>query len=206
MSAIVIIDYGMGNLRSVEKAVQALGYDAEISSDPQRIAEAPVLILPGVGAFRDAISALEESGIRDVLIRKARNGCPVLGICLGLQLLFSSSCEGGQYQGLDLIPGDIVRLETDFKIPHMGWNEITYDPGCPLFRGFKEKAFVYFVHSYAIPADNPSVTATCNYGMSFGAAVRSGNVFATQFHPEKSGKTGLRILNNFIEWSFEHVV
>ena len=194
---IAILDYGMGNLRSVQKALQYLGADARIVSDPAEADGASRLVLPGVGAFRDAAERLRASGLDEALLRAARAGKPVLGICLGMQLMFAQSEENGVYEGLGLFPGKITRLEAPgMKIPHMGWNTIQ-TRACPLWEAGEEKC-VYFVHSYcAAEISEDWTAAVCEYGMPFSAAVCHGNVMATQFHPEKSGAAGLEMLRRF---------
>ena len=194
---IAILDYGMGNLRSVQKALQYLGADARIVSDPAEADGASRLVLPGVGAFRDAAERLRASGLDEALLRAARAGKPVLGICLGMQLMFAQSEENGVYEGLGLFPGKITRLEAPgMKIPHMGWNTIQ-TRACPLWEAGEEKC-VYFVHSYcAAEVSEDWTAAVCEYGMPFSAAVCRGNVMATQFHPEKSGAAGLEMLHRF---------
>lgn len=199
---VAIIDYDAGNIRSVEKAVEFLGHDAVVTADKDEILSADHVILPGVGAFGDCMDHLADRHLGDV-IREARNRqLPFLGICLGLQLLFSDSEESPGAEGLDLLRGHIVRFpeEDGLKVPHMGWNSIHFPREGRLFRGIEDGAFVYFVHSYYLKADDSSiVTATCDYGITFDASVESGSFFATQFHPEKSGETGLYILKNFLE-------
>ena len=194
---IAILDYGMGNLRSVQKALQYLGADARIVSDPAEADGASRLVLPGVGAFRDAAERLRASGLDEALLRAARADKPVLGICLGMQLMFAQSEENGVYEGLGLFPGKITRLEAPgMKIPHMGWNTIQ-TRACPLWEAGEEKC-VYFVHSYcAAEVSEDWTAAVCEYGMPFSAAVCHGSVMATQFHPEKRGAAGLEMLRRF---------
>jgi glutamine amidotransferase len=198
---VVIVDYGMANLRSVQKAFEAVGAAAEIASDPRRVAEAAKLVLPGVGAFRDAIARLRESGLSDVIARHIDGGRPFLGICLGLQMLFTRSHEDGLHAGLDLYPGDVVRFphRPGLKVPHMGWNTLRLThPDCPLFAGLPPDPAVYFVHSYyPAPAERGFVAAEADYPGPFCAAVWRDNVYATQFHPEKSQDVGLTMLRNF---------
>lgn len=199
-----IIDYGMGNLRSVQKALERLGAKAEIVSHPDRILEFTSLILPGVGAFRDAIHELHEQQFVQPLREYVETGKPLLGICLGMQLLFDRSYEDGDYTGLGLIQGDVVRFEPEpgLKIPHMGWNSLEFSPH-PLLKGLQSGDFVYFVHSYHVRPTNPQVcvATTCHGTQRFVSIVNQDNVYATQFHPEKSQQVGLRILQNFIEIS-----
>lgn len=194
---IAIIDYGMGNLRSVQKAFEFLGFRADITQDPVKIAAADKVVLPGVGAFEDAMIRLRQTGMDKALLEAARAGKPVLGICLGMQMMFEHSEENGIFDGLGLFPGTITRLEDrGLKIPHMGWNTLeTRD--CPLFDA-GENPCVYFVHSYcAAEVSDEWTAATCTYGQTFTAAVCRGNVMATQFHPEKSGEAGLKMLRRF---------
>lgn len=197
---IAIIDYDMGNLRSVQKAFEYLGKEAVITDRPDTIAAASHVVLPGVGAFEDAMARLRATGLDQALLRAARAGKPVLGICLGMQMMFEASEENGHFEGLGLFPGTITRFEDHgLKIPHMGWNTLrTQD--CPLFDA-GENPCVYFVHSYCMADVNDEWTAaTCEYGQTFTAAICRGNVMATQFHPEKSGEAGLKMLRRFAEW------
>lgn len=192
----VIVDYGMGNLRSVQKAVEYIGESADISGDLSMVRGADCLILPGVGAFGDAIAKLNETGLSAVIKEKAAAGTPILGICLGMQLMYRRSCEDGVFEGLGLLDGEVVRFTGDEKIPHMGWNTIE-----PIQRGLTdnlgEQPTVYFVHSYYAPV-NEDTDSVCSYaGVRFSASAKRGNVCATQFHPEKSGDVGLKILKNF---------
>jgi imidazole glycerol-phosphate synthase subunit HisH len=196
---ITIIDYAINNLRSVEKALQYLGVPVEATADPQQIEKAGKLILPGVGAFADAMSNLESKGLKEPILQKVGQGTPLLGVCLGLQLLFSESEEFGMHHGLGLIPGKIKRLPTSVKVPHIGWNQLHLKKNDPLLEGVQSDAFVYFVHSYFADASPEDVLATTDYGIEFPAVTRHGNVWATQFHPEKSQEIGLRILKNFAE-------
>ncbi len=208
MSNIVIIDYGMGNLRSAQKGFERVGFAARLSSDPAAIAAADKLVLPGVGAFRDCIGALRAGGFVAPLKAHVAAGKPLLGICVGLQLLFTESEEFGRHQGLDIIPGKVVRFPAgmqqdgeELKVPHMGWNDITVRRPAPIFRGIASGSFVYFVHSYHARPDDPGVIAAeASYGdVTFCAALWRDNVMATQFHPEKSQAVGLDIIKNFGE-------
>jgi glutamine amidotransferase len=200
---IVIVDYGMANLRSVQKALERVGHAAEITSEPQRVARAERLILPGVGAFRDAIARINEAYLAAPIREHIQSGRPFLGICLGLQMLFERSHEDGVYQGLGLFAGDVVRFpeRPGLKVPHMGWNLLRVTQPVPMLRGFPVEPYVYFVHSYfAAPTDSTLTAAEADYPDGFCAAVCRGNVFATQFHPEKSQKVGLHMLEQFARW------
>ena len=194
---IAIIDYGMGNLRSVQKAFAYLGADARITDDAAVIREAAHVVLPGVGAFRDAIARLRETGLDEAFLGAARAGKPCLGICLGMQLMYEASEENGFFEGLGLFPGKITRIQAPgMKIPHMGWNTIRTRT-CPLFDAGKELC-VYFVHSYCAGEVRDDITAAvCEYGQPFTAVACKDNVMATQFHPEKSGSVGLDMLRRF---------
>ncbi len=203
MQKIVIIDYGMANLRSVQKAFEKVGHAAQISGDPQQVREADKVVLPGVGAFRDAIARLHEADLAGPIREHLRAGKPFFGICLGLQLLFAKSYEDGEHQGLDVFPGEVVRFEDvkGLKVPHMGWNELKVQRPAPPLAGFPAGGSVYFVHSYyARPRDPNLVAATADYPAPFAAAVWHENVFATQFHPEKSQTVGLEMLRRFAAW------
>ena len=202
MAPIVIVDYGMGNLRSVQKALEKVGFPAAISGDPGDVRRAEKLVLPGVGAFRDAIARLHEADLARPIVEHVRGGRPFLGICLGLQLLFDRSYEDGVYEGLGLLAGEVVRFpdEPGLKVPHMGWNALRFRTPAPLFRGLPEGSAVYFVHSYyAKPADEGVIAAEADYPTPFTAAVWKDNILATQFHPEKSQRVGLTMLKNFGE-------
>lgn len=198
---IVIVDYGMANLRSVQKAFEAVGHAATITADPNQLADATKLVLPGVGAFRDAIARLRETHLDEAIITHIRNGRPFLGICLGMQLLFTRSHEDGLYDGLNVLAGEVVRFPEvrGLKVPHMGWNTLKPTrPGCPLLAELPTDPAVYFVHSYyPVPADPSVVAATADYPEPFAAMIWHQNVFATQFHPEKSQRVGLQMLRNF---------
>lgn len=200
----LIIDYGMGNLRSVQKAFERIGETAVISSDPHQVATAERVILPGVGAFRDAIEAIHRQDLASVIRDHIAADRPFLGICLGLQLLFDRSLEDGEHAGLGIIPGTVRRfqLPPEFKIPHMGWNQLQFSqqPVPPLLQGLPAQPWFYFVHSYHCVAESSAwVAATADYGGPFLAAVARGNVMATQFHPEKSQAAGMQLLRNFLE-------
>lgn len=199
---IAIIDYDAGNIKSVEKALRFLGQDAVVTRDHERILSADKVILPGVGAFGDAMEKLETFGLDKVIHEVVRRGTPFLGICLGLQLLFESSEESPGVKGLGVLKGEIVRIPEGggLKIPHMGWNSLKFPRSGRLFAGLPEEPYVYFVHSYYLRAeDEDVVTAVTEYGTEIHASVESGNVFACQFHPEKSSDTGIQILKNFVE-------
>lgn len=195
---IAIIDYGMGNLRSVQKALEFLGHEAVITDERASLSAAERIILPGVGAFGDAMAQLKRRELDKAVLEAAETGKPLLGICLGMQLLFASSEEGGHFEGLGIIPSTMTRFpDRGLKVPHMGWNSLNLRP-CPLFEGLPESPYVYFVHSYyASEVSDAWTAATCDYGAPFTAAVRRGNVYGTQFHPEKSGAAGLQMLQNF---------
>ena len=204
---IAIIDYGVGNLFSVEKAFAALGAEAKITNNPAEIKGAEKLVLPGVGAFGDCMKNLEESGLIPLLKEETAAGKPLLGICVGLQILFEGSEESPEAAGLGFLPGQVKRMPAeDLKVPHMGWNRLHIaEPRQEkdLFAGLEQdKEYVYFVHSYhAVPQDKSVITATTDYGERLTAAVQKGNIMATQFHPEKSGDVGLRIIDNFCKLS-----
>ena len=199
---IAIIDYDAGNIRSVEKALKFLGQDVKITRDPEEILSAEKVILPGVGAFGDAMGKLKEYGLDQVIRKTAGKGTPFLGICLGLQLLFERSDEAPGVEGLGILKGEILRLpeKEGYKIPHMGWNSLELVHNGRLFRDLPEDPYVYFVHSYYLKAaDEAIVKARTEYTTAIDASVEQGNVFACQFHPEKSSETGLKILKNFVE-------
>ncbi len=202
--SIVIIDYGMGNLRSVEKAFVRLGFTVEITSDPDAINRAEKIVVPGVGAFGDAMRELRERGLIEPLLCAITDQRPFLGICLGLQVLFEGSEEAPNVPGLGVIPGLVKRLQTDLKVPHMGWNTLHVIRRPPILDGISDSAYVYFVHSYYVEPMDGSVTATTtDYGISFTSMIWRGNLFATQFHPEKSQAVGLEILKKFGEYRGE---
>ena len=201
---IAIIDYGVGNIFSLYSSFEKIGADICLTSDIDVIKKADKLILPGVGAFKDAAQKLKNSGLCDVIIEETQNGKPLLGICLGMQLLFEKSFEYGEYEGLGLIKGNIIPIEPDipenYKIPHIGWNELHFtEPKSELFKYLNENDYVYFVHSYYGADCENSVIATTEYGKELTAAVACKNVYGVQFHPEKSGETGLKILKAFCE-------
>ncbi len=201
-SPVTIIDYGMGNLRSVQKAIEHIGVPAQIETSAAQIAKADRLILPGVGAFRDAIAALHRLDLVDVLRDHVAADRPFLGICLGLQLMFDVSFEDGEYEGLGIIPGEVRRFElpSEFKIPHMGWNRLNPVQDSPLLPGSDQQQWFYFVHSYhVVPEDSSWVAATTDYGIDFVSMVGRGNVHAAQFHPEKSQAAGIQLLTRFVQ-------
>lgn len=199
---IAIVDYDAGNIKSVEKALQYLGEEPVVTRDAEILLGADKVIVPGVGAFGDAMEKMHQYGLPDILRAVAGNGTPLLGICLGLQLFFESSDESPGVPGLSLLPGKIVKIPAreGYKIPHMGWNSIQVSSSSRLLRGIRDGAYVYFVHSYYLEAErSEDVAATTEYIVKIHAAAERGNVFATQFHPEKSGEVGLKILKNFID-------
>lgn len=209
---IAIIDYGMGNLRSVQKAFEAVGHQAVVTRDARAIGDASHVVLPGVGAFGDCMENLDRYGLIDPVRRAVQSGKPFLGICLGLQLLFTESEEFGRHLGLDLIPGKVRRFTSGseeapdqttvhLKVPHMGWNDVQVTRTAPPLRGIESGAYLYFVHSYYVEPQDGGVACTMtDYGRSFVSSVWRDNVFACQFHPEKSQSLGLRIIRNFAEW------
>lgn len=200
MTAIAIIDYQMGNLRSVQKGFEKVGHPASITSSPAELAAADRIVLPGVGAFGDAMAELRRRDLVGPIRDAIAEGKPFLGICLGLQLLFDVGYEGGQFEGLGILRGKVVRfdLPREFKVPHMGWNRGRFVQPAPILHGIEDGAYFYFVHSYYCVPEDPSVVAVqSDYGQPFCAAVRKDNLFATQFHPEKSQADGLKLLKNF---------
>ena len=204
---IAIIDYGMGNLRSVQKGLEKVGAETIITADPLAILDADKIVLPGVGAFRDCMRNLEQRGFVEPILKVIKEGRPFLGICLGLQLLFTESEEFGLHKGLNVIPGRVLRFPEgmreageELKVPHMGWNQLSLHKRLPVFEGVNEGANVYFVHSYYVKPDDDSVVATTtDYGIKFCSSIWKDNIIATQFHPEKSQDVGLGILKNFAE-------
>ena len=201
---IAIIDYDAGNLKSVEKALLYLGQDVLVTRDREKILSADKVILPGVGNFGDAMEKLKGYGLEEVIRETARQGKPFLGICLGLQLLFERGAEAPGVEGLGILKGEILRIpdREDLKVPHIGWNSLKLQNQGRLFAGLEEEPYVYFVHSYYLKAADPQIVkAVTEYGVRIDASVESGNVFACQFHPEKSSRTGLKILKNFAELS-----
>ena len=202
---IAVIDYGAGNLQSVVKAFHFIGCDILVTADQDELKQASAAVLPGVGAFGDAMNCLKQSDFVNPVLDFIESGKPFLGICLGLQLLFEGSEETPGVSGLGVLRGKIIRIpaETGLKIPHIGWNSLAVKENAGLFKNLEPNPYVYFVHSYYLKAENPNVvSSTTNYGVEIDASVQRGNLFATQFHPEKSGKTGLQMLKNFV--SFVH--
>jgi glutamine amidotransferase len=199
---LTIIDYGMGNLRSVQKGFERVGHEATVSSDPAVIAAAEKIVLPGVGAFEDAMAELTRRKLVAPILEAIDVGKPFLGICLGLQLLFDVSHEHGEHKGLGVLKGECVRfdLPPEYSVPHMGWNQISIPARPPILEGIAEDTYFYFVHSYYVVPDDRQVIATeTDYGVEFCSMIWRDNMFATQFHPEKSQSDGLRILKNFAE-------
>lgn len=204
---IAVIDYGMGNLRSVQKGFEKVGAEAVITADPGVLSEANKVVLPGVGAFRDCMRNLEQAGFVEPILKVIAQGRPFLGICVGMQLLFTDSVEFGLYPGLNLIPGHVVRFPDNMTaagerlpVPQMGWNQLSFKRRPPAFKDIADSSNVYFVHSYYVTPDDESVIATTtDYGIEFCSSVWKDNIVATQFHPEKSQDVGLRILKNFAE-------
>ena len=195
---IAIVDYGLGNLESVKYALDRLGEDSALTRDAGEIAAADGVILPGVGAFGRAMDNLRELELVGPLREAGESGRPFMGICLGLQLLFSASAEHGRHAGLDMIPGKVVRFEAGKTIPHMGWNQVRQETPSGLFEGIDDESFFYFAHSYYVcPEDEAATIGSSDYEGRFASAVQQANVFATQFHPEKSGPVGLEMLRNF---------
>jgi imidazole glycerol-phosphate synthase subunit HisH len=197
---IAVLDYGIGNLRSAEKALQHLGVDAALTTDPAAARRADGVVLPGVGAFGRCMEQLRESGLEPVVHEAVESGTPFLGICVGMQMLFDASEEAPGVKGLGIITGEVRRLTAAERLPHMGWNTITIRTGSALFDGIDDGSWLYFVHSYApVPDDEAVVAATTDYGGTVVAAVEQGSLWATQFHPEKSAAHGLRLLQNFAD-------
>lgn len=202
---VAIIDYDAGNLKNVMRALGSLGAESMITDDKEKLFSASHVILPGVGSFGDAMGKLSQRGLCEVIREIALSGKPFLGVCLGLQLLFTDSEESPGVKGLDILKGHILRFpsnicaQSGLKVPHMGWNSVAHRPDSRLFNGVKDEEYFYFVHSYYLDAeDKNAVAGTCDYGVTFDAAVESGNIFATQFHPEKSSGAGLNLLKNFL--------
>lgn len=195
---VAILDYGMGNIRSVSKAVERAGGEADVVSDPGRAVVADALVVPGVGAFGACMEGLRENGLDRAVETFAESGRPLLGVCLGMQVLFERS-EEGDVTGLGILRGSVVRLPSDVKVPHMGWNEVTWRSAHPLIRGVNGDTRFYFVHSYACVPEDDRVVGETEHGIRFAAAVGRENLFGTQFHPEKSGDAGIRVYRNLVE-------
>ncbi|MDI6800593.1 MAG: imidazole glycerol phosphate synthase subunit HisH [Thermodesulfovibrionales bacterium] len=203
---IAIVDYGMGNIRSVEKGFLKVGADAMVTSNPKVISDAKAIVLPGVGAFKDCMKNLDDLKLLDTVVREIQKGKPYLGICLGLQILFTESEEFGICKGLDVFKGRVVKFrfpdDSDLKIPHMGWNTVMLTPPPPIFDEIPDNSYFYFVHSfYVIPEDEEIIAGRTEYGLEFTSMVWKDNIFATQFHPEKSQELGLKILKGFGEFA-----
>ena len=200
---ITIIDYGVGNIFSLYQSFRAIGAEVELTGDFDKIKKSDKIVLPGVGAFGDAAKILFDTGLADLIKEETKNGKPLLGICLGMQLLFEKSFEYGEYEGLGLIDGSVKPISDvipqDLKIPHIGWNSLTYPNKSPLFANTPEGSFVYFVHSFYADTPEENIIAMTDYGAPLTAAVQRGNVYGAQFHPEKSGDVGLGILKAFCE-------
>lgn len=199
---IAVIDYGMGNLRSVQKALEAVGADARVTHDPKTIADAASVVLPGVGAFKDCMANLDQFGLVEPVRKAIQSGKPFLGICLGLQLLFEQSVEFGTVPGLGVLPGKVIRFELkdlpELKVPHMGWNTLDIRKPSPLFETAEAHPYFYFVHSYYVVPDNAEcIATTTEYGLEFVSGIQHENIHAFQFHPEKSQKAGLALLEKF---------
>ncbi|MFP4054382.1 MAG: imidazole glycerol phosphate synthase subunit HisH [Phycisphaerae bacterium] len=203
---IAIIDYEIGNLRSVQRGLERAGAEARLVRTPQQLARADKIVLPGVAAFGDAMESLRKLDLVDAITRAVREGTPYLGFCLGLQLLFETSYEEGEHTGLGLVGGQVtkfgfsgVEANGRLAIPHMGWNQLSLQAPCPMLEGLEDGSYVYFAHSYHVePSDKEVIATTTDYGYPFVSSIAKGNIFATQFHPEKSQAVGLRILENFV--------
>jgi glutamine amidotransferase len=198
---ITVIDYGSGNLRSVEKGFLKAGFNVKVTNRPEDVQKAEAIVLPGVGAFKDCMQELTNLGMTDVLIEAIKKGTPYLGICLGLQILFSESVEFGSCKGLNIFKGKVVKFKSDkLKIPQMGWNQLNIKNSSPIFNEIPDKSYFYFVHSYyVVPDDESIISTTTDYGVEFTSSVCKDNVYAVQFHPEKSQALGLQMLRNFGE-------
>ena len=197
---ITVVDYGMGNLRSVAKALEKVGLDVKVSSEPKDVENAKAIVVPGVGAFGDAMHNLDRLNLLEPVIKSIKAGKPYLGICLGLQILFEYGYEFGEHEGLGILKGKVIRFENKegYKVPHMGWNQVWIKQEEGLFSDIKNGEYYYFVHSfYAVPSDTSDIAATTDYSVDFCSAVQKENIWAVQFHPEKSQKAGLQLLKNF---------
>jgi len=204
---IAIIDYGAGNIRNVLRALKKLDYDAEITADPEAIHRAAAVILPGVGAAADTVNGLKERGLDDLVRRLIEDDRPFMGVCVGLQVLFESTEEGGDEPCLGVLPGKVVRFPTEpgLKVPHIGWNQVSQHAESPVFSGIPDDTYFYFVHSYyVVPQDRRIIAGTTDYSVEFTSAILRGNLFATQFHPEKSGDLGLKVYDNFLKATIGH--
>ena len=198
MSSVAIIDYGVGNLRSVEKAFAAVGIDATVTNDKQTLRSAERLLLPGVGAFAACMRELTRSGLVDLILERVDQGTPLLGVCVGMQMLFEESSEFGPSKGLGILQGSVRRFTDELNVPHVGWNQVSQTAGDPLFAGVTDDSFFYFVHSYYCePNDADSMIGQTEYGIRFASVVKKENVCGVQFHPEKSQSAGLQLLRNF---------
>ncbi len=195
---VTILDYGAGNVPSVERALQRLGAESQRTASPECISKAHALLLPGVGHYAALVRALDEKKLRAPLIDAIHSGVPFLGVCLGLQVLFKSSEEASQLQGLNLFPGIVSALPPKVKLPHMGWNQVEKKRESSLLAGIDDRTYFYFAHSYAALDSNGAAAATCSYGADFAAVIEQNNIYAVQFHPEKSGDAGVRVLQNFL--------
>jgi imidazole glycerol phosphate synthase glutamine amidotransferase subunit len=195
---VTIVDYGAGNVPSVERALQRLGADSERTNSPENISKAEALLLPGVGHYAALVRALDEKQLRAPLVDAIHRGVPFLGICLGLQVLFKSSEEAAQLHGLNILPGFVSALPPNVKLPHMGWNQLEQERESSLLAGIDAGAYFYFAHSYAALDSSGAAAATCAYGTEFAAVIEQKNIYAVQFHPEKSGAPGARVLQNFL--------
>lgn len=195
---ILVVDYGMGNLRSVSKALEKVGFSVKISSDPEEVKKANAIVLPGVGAFKDAVKNLRRMGLYGEIIRHMEKGKPYFGICLGLQLLFEKSYEFGESEGFGVVEGEVVLLPPSVKVPHIGWNQLWKKKPSSMLEGIRDGEYFYFVHSYhVVPKRKDLILTTTDYGIDFVSSIEYENIFAVQFHPEKSQKAGLKILENF---------
>ncbi len=195
---VAVVDYRTSNLLSIVKALQKVGAEVELTQSAEQIEKADKLVLPGVGAFGAAMRNIESLGIKEALINFGRSGKPLIGICLGMQLLFNVSFEQGVYNGLALVPGEVVAFNSSVKVPHMGWNQVEFQKKSRLFDGLQDRQYAYFVHSYYVRADDDCIAGMTDYGVKFPAVVEQGNVLGIQFHPEKSQSFGLKILENFL--------
>ncbi len=204
LKTVAIVDYGAGNLGSVANAIAKLGYEPKVTNKPSVVLDAPAVILPGVGAAGDAMKNLEAIGMADVVRSLIDSRKPLFAVCVGLQLLFSGTEEGGWYECLNIIPGAVKKLPAGLKIPHMGWNQVKQTAKHPVFDSILDEANFYFVHSYyAEPEDKSVIIGTTDYGLSFGSVILKDNLIATQFHPEKSGDWGLKMYSNFLKKAFD---